>query len=236
MSQARLVLVRHGESDWNAKNVFTGWADPPLSAFGEQQSRDAGVLLAERGLAPDRLHTSLLRRAVATGNLLSGAADRPWVPVRRSWRLNGRHYGALQGMDKEAARLEFGVAQVETWRRSSEYAPPEAGPEALAAIAADSRYARLPPELLPAAESLRDTRIRLLPYWYDAVVPQLRRGLTVVLVSHGNALRALVMHLDRLGAAEIENVEVPHGAPLLYELDDDLRPQLPGGSPLRPRA
>jgi 2,3-bisphosphoglycerate-dependent phosphoglycerate mutase len=223
VSQARLVLVRHGESEWNAKNVFTGWADPPLSAFGEQQSRDAGLLLAERGLAPDGLHTSLLRRAVATGNLLSDAADRPWVPVRRSWRLNGRHYGALQGMDKDVARQEYGEAPVAAWRRSYDARPPVAGPAAHVEIASDPRYAQLSSDLLPVAESLRDTQLRLLPYWCDVIVPQLRRGLTVLVISHGGTLRALIMHLERLSAAEIERVEVEHCVPILYELDDDFR-------------
>ena len=229
---ARLVLIRHGESEWNAKNVFTGWADPPLSVLGEQQSRQAGLLLAARGLAPDRLHTSLLRRAVATGYLLSDAAERPWVPVSRSWRLNGRHYGALQGMDKDVAHREYDAERVAAWRRSYAAVPPGVGAAVRAATAADPRYARLPAELVPASESLRDTKLRLLSYWYDVLVPQLRRGLTVAVVSHGGTLRALIMHLDRLGAAEIERVEVDHGVPLLYELDGNLRPLCPGGVPL----
>ena len=216
------MLLRHGESEWNAKNLFTGWANPDLSETGEQEAARAGHLLGAHGVLPDTVHTSMQRRAIRSAELALAACDRDWIPVRRSWRLNGRHYGMLQGKDKAQARAEFGEQQVELWRRSYAVAPPLAGAED--GQFADPRYAALPPEARPRGESLRDVTARLLPYWHDSIAPCLRPGATVLVVSHGNTLRALVKHLDGIGDEEIAAVDIPHGVPLLYELSPRLRP------------
>jgi 2,3-bisphosphoglycerate-dependent phosphoglycerate mutase len=221
-SPDRLVLLRHGESEWNAKNVFTGWANPDLTKAGERDAVRAGHLLGAHGLLPDTVYTSLQRRAIRTANLALAACDRDWIPVRRSWRLNGRHYGALQGKDKAQARAEFGEQQVQFWRRSYDVPPPAADPGDTSF--ADARYSAVPPEAWPRAESLRDVTARLLPYWYDSIVPCLRPGTTVLIVSHGNTLRALVKHLDAIGDEEIAAVEIAHGVPLVYELGPGMRP------------
>jgi 2,3-bisphosphoglycerate-dependent phosphoglycerate mutase len=230
-ARARLVLLRHGQSEWNAKNLFTGWANPDLTEAGERDAARAGRLLGARGLLPDTVHTSLLRRAIHSADLALAACDRDWIGVHRSWRLNGRHYGALQGMDKAQARAEFGESRVQLWRRSYAVPPPPAADagDALAAVAGqvppgDPRYAALPPEARPRAESLRDVTARLLPYWYDVVVPGLRPGATVLVVSHGNTLRAMVKHLDSIGDEEIAALEIAHGVPLIYELGPGMRP------------
>jgi 2,3-bisphosphoglycerate-dependent phosphoglycerate mutase len=216
----RLVLLRHGESEWNAKNLFTGWANPDLTEAGERDAVRAGRLLGAHNLLPDSVHTSLQRRAIHSADLALAACDRDWIAVHRSWRLNGRHYGALQGKDKAQARAEFGERQVELWRRSYDVPPPAAGD----AQSAGPRYATLPPEIRPRGESLRDVTARLLPYWYDSIVPGLRPGATVLVVSHGNTLRALVKHLDAIGDDEIAALNVPNGIPLLYELGPGMRP------------
>jgi 2,3-bisphosphoglycerate-dependent phosphoglycerate mutase len=219
---SRLILLRHGQSEYNAANLFTGWADPPLTARGEREAAAAGVMLAEAGLWPAVVHTSLLVRSSATAHLTLAAAGRGWIPVRRSWRLNGRHYGALQGRDKAQVRAEFGEELVARWRRSYEVRPPElTGGQ----LANDPRYAALPPELLPRAESLRDVLARLLPYWYDAIVPDLHAFGTVLVVAHGNTLRALVKHLDQIADDAIADLEIPTGIPLIYRLDRRLRAQ-----------
>jgi 2,3-bisphosphoglycerate-dependent phosphoglycerate mutase len=224
------VLLRHGQSEWNAKNVFTGWANPDLTEAGERDAVRAGDLLGAYGLLPDVVHTSLQRRAIHSADLALAACDRDWIGVHRSWRLNGRHYGALQGKDKAQARAEFGEQQVQLWRRSYDVPPPAAdagdGPPAGGRDpqSADPRYAALPPEARPRAESLRDVTARLLPYWYDFIVPGLRPGATVLVVSHGNTLRALVKHLDAIGDEEIAAVEIAHGVPLVYELSPGMRP------------
>ena len=222
MTSSRLVLLRHGESEWNAKNLFTGWANPDLTEAGEGDAVRAGHLLGAHGLLPDTVYTSMQRRAIRSAELALAACDRDWIPVRRSWRLNGRHYGVLQGMDKARARAEFGEQQVELWRRSYGVAPPaaDAGHEQFA----DPRYNAVPPETRPRAESLRDVTARLLPYWYDSIVAGLRPGTTVLVVSHGNTLRALVKHLDGIGDEEIAAVEIAHGVPLVYELGPGTRP------------
>jgi 2,3-bisphosphoglycerate-dependent phosphoglycerate mutase len=233
---ARLVLLRHGQSEWNAKNVFTGWANPDLSEEGERDAVRAGQLLAAYGLLPDTVHTSLQRRAIHSADLALAACDRDWIGVRRSWRLNGRHYGALQGRDKAQARAEYGERQVQIWRRSYAVPPPPAvGPGDVPPAAgaadphsADPRYAALPPEIRPRAESLRDVTLRLLPYWYDSIIPGLRPGTTVLLVSHGNTLRALVKHLEAIGDEGIATLEIPHGVPLLYEVGTGSRPLAAG--------
>jgi 2,3-bisphosphoglycerate-dependent phosphoglycerate mutase len=218
----RLVLLRHGQSEWNAKNLFTGWANPDLTETGERDAVRAGRLLGAHGLLPGTVHTSLQRRAIHSADMALAACDRDWIPVRRCWRLNGRHYGALQGMDKGRARAEFGERQVELWRRSFAVPPPAA--DAAGVQLADPRYAALPPEARPSAESLRDVTARLLPYWYDSIVPGLRPGATVLVVSHGNTLRALVKHLDGIGDDEIAALNIPHGIPLVYELGPGMRP------------
>jgi len=219
--RALLVLLRHGQSEWNAKNLFTGWANAELTPAGERDAVRAGQLLAAHGLVPGVVHTSLQRRAIRTADLALAACDRDWIPVRRTWRLNGRHYGALQGRDKAGVVAEFGEELTAAWRRS--YAvppPPAAGPPP----DADPRYALLPPEARPRSESLADVTARLLPYWYDSIAADLCTGLTVLVVSHGNTLRALVKHLDGIGDEAIASVEIPHGIPLRYDLGAGLRP------------
>jgi 2,3-bisphosphoglycerate-dependent phosphoglycerate mutase len=231
-----LVLLRHGESDWNAKNLFTGWVDVALTDKGREEAARGGRLMAEAGVLPDVLHTSLLRRAIATAQLALDEVERHWIPVHRSWRLNERHYGALQGKDKKATLEEYGEEQFMLWRRSYDTPPPpiEAGSEF--SQDGDARYAFLPPEARPATECLKDVVVRMLPYWYDAIVPDLRSGLTVLVAAHGNSLRALVKHLDGMGDDEVVGLNIPTGVPLRYELDDDLRPVRTGGEYLDPEA
>jgi 2,3-bisphosphoglycerate-dependent phosphoglycerate mutase len=231
-----LVLLRHGESEWNAKNLFTGWVDVALSAVGEDEARRGGVLLAEAGVRPDVLHTSVLRRAIQTAGLALDACDRHWVPVRRSWRLNERHYGALQGKDKKQTLEEFGEEQFMLWRRSYDVPPPPLADDDPWSQAGDPRYAALAPELRPRTECLADVVARMLPYWYDAIVPDLRSGATVLVTAHGNSLRALVKHLDGVSDDAIAGLNVPTGIPLVYELDGQLRPTVPGGRYLDPAA
>jgi 2,3-bisphosphoglycerate-dependent phosphoglycerate mutase len=219
-----LVLLRHGESTWNKENRFTGWVDVDLSPKGEDEARRGGRLLRESGPLPDVLHTSLQRRAIRTAELALNEADRHWVPVRRSWRLNERHYGALQGKDKTQVREEFGDEQFLLWRRSYDTPPPPVDTTDPNHPANDPRYRDLPPDLLPATGCLKDVLERLLPYWADAIVPDLRAGRTVLVAAHGNSLRALVKHLDGISDDAIAGLNVPTGIPLRYDLDDDLRP------------
>lgn len=231
-----LVLLRHGESEWNSKNLFTGWADVDLTPYGEEQARGAGRMLREAGLPPDVLHTSLLTRAVRTGALAVEAAGRTWIPVRRHWRLNERHYGALQGREKRAVLREYGEERFRLWRRSYDGAPPPIGPGDEWEVTDDPRYAGVPRGLLPRTESLAGVMTRLLPYWYDVIVPDLRAGRTVLVVGHSNSLRALVAHLDRLSPAEVLSLNIPTGIPLRYELGGDLAPVERGGRYLDPEA
>ena len=228
-----LVLLRHGESEWNAKNLFTGWVDVALSEKGVEEATRGGTLLTDAGILPDVVHTSLLRRAITTANLALDAADRHWIPVKRSWRLNERHYGALQGKDKKQTLAEFGEEQFMLWRRSYDVPPPEIEPGSEFSQDADPRYAGEP---TPATECLKDVLTRALPYWQDAVVPDLRAGKTVLVAAHGNSLRAIIKHLDGVGDEAIAGLNVPTGIPLVYELDDDLRPVVPGGKYLDPDA
>jgi 2,3-bisphosphoglycerate-dependent phosphoglycerate mutase len=221
---ATLVLLRHGESDWNAKGLFTGWVDVSLSAKGEEEARRGGRLLTEAGVLPDVVHTSLLTRAIQTAQLALGEAGRGWLPVRRSWRLNERHYGALQGKDKAQTREEFGEEQFRLWRRSYDTPPPPIADDDEFSQAGDPRYANLPSELRPRTECLKDVVARMLPYWYDAIVPDLAAGRTVLVAAHGNSLRALVKHLDGIGDADIAELNIPTGIPLVYELDADGKP------------
>jgi 2,3-bisphosphoglycerate-dependent phosphoglycerate mutase len=231
-----LVLLRHGESEWNAKNLFTGWVDVGLSEKGTTEAVRGGELLRETGLAPDVVHTSLLRRAIRTAELALDAADRSWLPVRRSWRLNERHYGALQGLDKAATREKYGDDQFMRWRRSYDEPPPPLPDDAEWSQVGDPRYADLL-DIVPRTECLADVVHRMLPYWYDALVPDLRLGHTVLVAAHGNSLRALVKHLDRLGDQEVVGLNIPTGIPLRYDLDPaTLRPVRPGGEYLDPEA
>ncbi|HEY1623019.1 MAG TPA: phosphoglyceromutase [Streptosporangiaceae bacterium] len=217
-----LVLLRHGESEWNSKGLFTGWVDVGLSGAGEAEAANGGRLLAQAGIAPHAVHTSVLTRAIQTANIAVGEAGLAWLPVRRSWRLNERHYGALQGKDKARTREEFGDEQFMLWRRSYDVPPPPIADDDPLSQAADPRYADLPSEARPRTECLKDVVVRLLPYWYDAIVPDLARG-PVLVVAHGNSLRALVKHLDGIGDAEIAELNIPTGIPLVYDLDDDFR-------------
>ncbi len=223
----RLILLRHGESDWNELGLFTGWIDVGLSERGRVEATAAGRMLADAGLLPDLVHTSLLTRAVETTELALAACDRRWIPVRRSWRLNERHYGALQGKSKEQIRAEFGEAQFMLWRRSYDVPPPPIAPDDELAATGDPRYAALAPDLLPATECLKDVLERVLPYWYDAIVPDLRAGGLVLCSAHGNSLRALVKHLDGISDGMIAQVNLPTGIPFLYELDAQMRPLAP---------
>ncbi len=228
-----LVLLRHGQSTWNAANLFTGWVDVPLSETGEQEARRGGELLRSSGLLPDVVHTSLLRRAISTAHLALDAADRHWIPVHRDWRLNERHYGALQGKDKKQTLDEFGEEQFMLWRRSYDTPPPEIEPGTEFDQSADPRYAGT---AVPRTECLKDVVARFLPYWEQAVVPDLRAGHVVLLAAHGNSLRALVKHLDGVSDDAIAGLNIPTGIPLRYDLDDDLRPRTPGGVYLDPEA
>jgi 2,3-bisphosphoglycerate-dependent phosphoglycerate mutase len=231
-----LVVLRHGQSEWNAAGLFTGWQNARLTAQGEREAANAGGLLAAHGVLPAFAHTSLLRRTIRTADLLLSAADRDWIAVRRSWRLNGRHYGALQGRDKAEVLRQYGERQFMLWRRSYDVPPPSLDAEAVSAQAADPRYQNVPPEALPRAESLADVSARLLPYWYDAIVPDLRVGGCVLVISHGNALRALVKHLESIPDDRIANLEIPTGVPLVYRLGPDLHPDALGGQYLDPHA
>jgi 2,3-bisphosphoglycerate-dependent phosphoglycerate mutase len=231
-----LVLLRHGESEWNSKGLFTGWVDVPLSSTGADEARGAGRLLQDAGLRPDVLYTSVLTRAIQTAHIALEAADLLWLPVRRSWRLNERHYGALQGKDKAQTRDEFGDEQFMIWRRSYDVPPPPIADDDQFSQAGDPRYGLLPPELLPRTECLKDVQARLLPYWYENIVPDLTAGKTVLVTAHGNSLRALVKHLDGISDEEIAGLNIPTGIPLLYDLDENFRPTEPGGHYLDPQA
>jgi 2,3-bisphosphoglycerate-dependent phosphoglycerate mutase len=233
MNLGTLVLLRHGESEWNAKNLFTGWVDVPLSARGEDEARRSGELMRSAALLPDVVHTSVLRRAITTAHLALDAADRHWIPVRRDWRLNERHYGALQGKNKAQVREEYGDEQFALWRRSYDTQPPpiELGSEF--AQDGDPRYAGVE---IPRTECLADVVTRMLPYWESAIVPDLRAGRTVLVAAHGNSLRALVMHLDGIDRQSIVGLNIPTGIPLRYDFDDRMRPRTPGGAYLDPGA
>jgi len=232
---ATLVLLRHGESEWNAKNLFTGWVDVGLSEKGMAEAGHAGELIRDAGLRPDVVHTSLLRRAIRTAELALDAADRSWLPVQRSWRLNERHYGALQGLDKSATREKYGDDQFVRWRRSYDEPPPPLDDDSEWSQAGDPRYANLL-EIVPRTECLADVVHRMLPYWYDALVPDLALGREVLVAAHGNSLRALVKHLDGLSDEEVVGLNIPTGIPLRYELDDAMKPVNTGGTYLDPDA
>jgi 2,3-bisphosphoglycerate-dependent phosphoglycerate mutase len=231
-----LIMIRHGESEWNDKGLFTGWVDVRLSERGRTEAAQAGQQLAEAGLRPEIMHTSVLSRAIETANIALDVADLAWLPVRRSWRLNERHYGALQGKDKAQTRQQYGDEQFMLWRRSYDVPPPPLSDDDPLSQAGDPRYALLPPELLPRTECLRDVLARMLPYWYDAIVPDLAAGRVALVIAHGNSIRALVKHLDGISDAEIAELNIPTGMPLVYELDERFRPLQPGGRYLDPDA
>jgi 2,3-bisphosphoglycerate-dependent phosphoglycerate mutase len=220
----KLVLLRHGESTWNLENRFTGWTDVDLTPKGIEEAHEAGRLLREGGYTFDVAHTSLLKRAIRTLWITLDEMDLMWIPVHRSWRLNERHYGALQGLDKAETAAQYGDEQVHLWRRSFAIAPPPLAEDDPRHPRHDRRYADLSFEDLPAGESLRDTIVRFLPYWHDAIVPDLRAGKRVVIAAHGNSLRALVKHLDGISEEEIVGLNIPTGIPLVYELDEALAP------------
>ena len=228
-----LVLLRHGQSTWNAENLFTGWVDVPLSETGEQEARRGGELLRAAGLLPDVVHSSVLRRAISTANLSLDACDRHWIPVRRDWRLNERHYGALQGKNKKQTLAQFGEQQFMLWRRSYDVPPPDIEHDSEFSQEGDPRYAGLGADM-PKTECLADVVKRFLPYWESAVVPDLRAGKVVLLAAHGNSLRALVKHLDEISDADIAELNIPTGIPLRYDLDAGLRPVTAGGAYLDP--
>ncbi|MDM7855376.1 phosphoglyceromutase [Cellulomonas alba] len=229
-----LVLLRHGESEWNAKNLFTGWVDVALSEKGVQEAKRGGQLLKDAGVTPDVLHTSLLRRAITTANYALDVADLLWIPVKRSWRLNERHYGALQGKDKKQIRDEYGEEQFMLWRRSYDVPPPEIELGSEFSQDSDPRYAGEP---IPRTEALANVLDRALPYWNSDIVPDLEAGKTVLVTAHGNSIRALVKLLDDVDADTIAGINIPTGIPLVYELDEEtLKPVTKGGTYLDPEA
>ena len=230
-----LVLLRHGESEWNQKNLFTGWVDVPLTDKGREEGIRAGELLREHDLLPDVLHTSLLKRAILTAQITLESADRSWIPTTRSWRLNERHYGALQGKNKKEIRDEYGEDQFMEWRRSFSTPPPPLDDASEWSQVREERYANLG-DALPRTECLSDVIVRLLPYWYDAIVPDLQRGRTVLVAAHGNSLRALIKHLEGISDEEITGLNVPTGIPLHYELDESFGPVGGAGRYLDPEA
>ena len=229
-----LVLMRHGESEWNKKNLFTGWVDVPLSEKGVEEAKAGGVMLKEAGVLPDLLFTSMQKRAIKTANLALDTADRSWIPVQRSWRLNERHYGALQGLDKAATRDKYGDEQFMLWRRSYDTPPPAIDPGSEFAQDGDPRYAGDP---IPHTECLKDVLERMLPYWDSNIVPALQTGKTVLIAAHGNSLRSIVKYLDDISDEDIAGVNIPTGIPLVYELDEEtLKPIKKGGTYLDPDA
>lgn len=231
-----LILLRHGESEWNALNLFTGWVDVNLSEKGETEAKRGGELLKAAGVLPDVLHTSLLRRAIRTAQIALDACDRHWIPVARSWRLNERHYGALQGKDKKQTLEAYGEEQFQLWRRSYDVPPPAIDPNDKYAQTNDPRYADIAGKELPATECLKDVVARMLPYWENSIVPDLKAGKVVLVTAHGNSLRALVKHLDGISDEGIAALNIPTGIPLVYKLDANLKPIVAGGEYLDPEA
>ena len=235
MSIGKLILLRHGQSQWNAKNLFTGWVDVALSSQGEAEAKRAGELLKEKNLLPDLLHTSLLTRAIHTAEIALGACERKWIPVSRSWRLNERHYGALQGKDKAATLKEYGQEQFKLWRRSFDTPPPAIADSDQYSQAGDIRYKDLGPDL-PKTECLKDVVRRLMPYLDNEIANDLRQAKTVLVVAHGNSIRAIVKHLACISDSDIAEVNIPTGIPLLYRFDDDFEPIIKEGEYLDPEA
>lgn len=228
-----LILLRHGESQWNEKNLFTGWVDVDLTDKGRAEAVRGGKLLVEQGVLPDVLYTSLLRRAITTANLALDAADRHWIPVHRDWRLNERHYGALQGLDKAETLAKYGQDQFMSWRRSYDTPPPPIERGSTYSQDGDPRYAGID---APLTECLADVVKRFVPYFEETIAPDLRAGKTVLIAAHGNSLRALVKYLDGMSDEEITGLNIPTGIPLKYDLDENLKPTVPGGEYLDPEA
>jgi 2,3-bisphosphoglycerate-dependent phosphoglycerate mutase len=220
----KVVLLRHGESEWNRENRFTGWKDVDLSEKGLAEAREAGRLMKEAGFAFDVAFTSVLRRAIKTLDIALDGMDQLWIPVTKHWRLNERHYGALQGLNKAETAAKHGEAQVKIWRRSYDIPPPPLTPDDERWSGRDPRYRDLKPSEIPASESLKDTVARFLPYWHETIAPTIERGRRVLIAAHGNSLRALVKYLDHVGEQEIVELNIPTGIPLVYELDDQLKP------------
>lgn len=220
----KIVLIRHGESTWNKENRFTGWTDVDLSEKGVAEAHQGGQLLREGGYTFDVAYTSVLKRAIRTLWIVLDEMDLMWIPVYRSWRLNERHYGALQGLNKAEMAVQFGEAQVHVWRRSYDVRPPALTPDDPRFPGHDPRYRELTPEQLPFTECLKDTVERFLPYWHETIAPAIRSGKRVLIVAHGNSLRALVKYLDNIPDEEIVGLNIPTGIPLVYELDEDLKP------------
>jgi len=235
MSIGNLILLRHGQSQWNAKNLFTGWVDVALSSQGEAEAKRAGELLKEKNLLPDVLHTSLLTRAIHTAEIALEACERKWIPVSRSWRLNERHYGALQGKDKAATLKEYGEEQFKLWRRSFDTPPPAIADSDQYSQAGDIRYKDLGPDL-PKTECLKDVVKRLMPYLDNEIAKDLRQAKTVLVVAHGNSIRAIVKHLACISDNDIAEINIPTGIPLLYRFDDDFEPIVKEGEYLDPEA
>jgi 2,3-bisphosphoglycerate-dependent phosphoglycerate mutase len=223
-----LVILRHGRSTWNELNLFTGWHDVPLNETGVIEASAAGATMKAEGLRFDVAHTSLLTRAVLTNHLALEALGQVWLPVHRNWRLNERHYGALQGLDKKATSEKHGPEQTKIWRRSYDVPPPPVELDSPEHPRNDQRYRLLAPDQLPATECLADVVARVLPYWYDVIVPQLRAELDVLVTAHGNSLRALVMHLEGISSDAIADLDIPTGAPRRYTFDDDLNVESAG--------
>lgn len=230
-----LILLRHGNSLWNQANLFTGWVDVDLSDQGREEAKRAGQLLAESGLKPDLLFTSKLKRAINTANIALDAADRGWIDVVRDWRLNERHYGALQGKDKAQTLAEYGPEKFQTWRRSFDVPPPPIDDNDEFSQAHDERYADLG-ENIPKTECLKDVLERMLPFWLSDIQPALKDDKTVLITAHGNSLRALIKHLDDVSDEEIAELNVPTGIPLVYKLDENFKPLVRGGEYLDPEA
>ena len=220
----KLILVRHGQSTWNVENLFTGWHDVDLSDLGRQEARSAGVEIKKAGIVPDVVFTSVLKRAIRTMWTILDELDLMWLPVERSWRLNERHYGALQGLDKAQTVEKHGEAQVKIWRRSYDIPPPPLDSSDARHPVNDRRYSKIDPRVLPASESLKDTLARVLPFWNDRIVAELKAGKNVLVVAHGNSLRAVVKMLDNVSEADITELNIPTGVPLVYELDEQLKP------------
>ncbi len=235
MSEYTLVLLRHGNSVWNQQNLFTGWVDVDLSDQGRAEAQRAGDLLAESGIKPHLLYTSLLKRAINTAHIALNAAERSWIDVKRDWRLNERHYGALQGKDKAQTLAEYGAEQFQIWRRSFDVAPPPIDDNDKFSQAHDERYGHLG-ELLPKTECLKDVLDRMLPLWNEEIKADLEGGKTVLVTAHGNSLRALVKHLDGISDDDIAELNIPTGIPLVYRLDANFKPIVAGGEYLDPDA
>ena len=234
MTNGKLILLRHGQSEWNASNQFTGWVEVNLTEQGEAEAKRGGELLVEAGFLPGVVYTSLLRRAIRTANIALNAADRHWIPVIRDWRLNERHYGALQGLDKAATKEKYGDDQFMEWRRSYDTPPPELADDAEYSQANDPRYADL--DVVPRTECLKDVVVRFVPYFEEEILPRAKKGETVLIAAHGNSLRALVKHLDGISDADIAELNIPTGIPLVYEIAEDGSVVNPGGTYLDPEA